>query len=87
MILTLDKLSRLVVPKVLRERFALGPGDELEVIVEADGIRLQPVRAARLLAEEKGLLVCTSEVPPAAWELGDFLEQEREARSRQLGGI
>lgn len=87
MILTLDKLSRLVVPKVLRERFALGPGDDLEVVIEADGFRLQPVRSARLLVEEKGSLVCSSEVPSAAWDLGHFLEMEREARNWQLGGI
>jgi DNA-binding transcriptional regulator/RsmH inhibitor MraZ len=29
--LTLDKMSRLLVPKGLRDRFALKPGDELEV--------------------------------------------------------
>lgn len=85
--LTLDKMSRLVVPKPLRDRFALAPGHELEVVVEADGFRLCPVHAAPALAAKNGLLVCTSELPPAAWDLGAFLDQERAQRSRQVGGV
>jgi AbrB family looped-hinge helix DNA binding protein len=51
--LTLDKMNRLVLPKGLRDRFALGPAKELEVLLEADGIRLRPVTAERVLAVEK----------------------------------
>ena len=85
--LILDKMSRLVVPKPLRDRFALAPGHELEVVVEADGFRLRPVHAAPALAVKNGLLVCTSELPATAWDLGAFLDQERDQRSRQLGGV
>jgi AbrB family looped-hinge helix DNA binding protein len=84
---TLDKLNRLVIPKALRERFALGPGKELEVLVESDGIRLRPVVPAPVLAEEKGLLICTSEIPTSAWDLTAFIEAERQGRSRHLAGI
>ncbi len=41
--LTLDRMSRIVVPKAIRDRFALKPGDDLELTLEADGIRLRPV--------------------------------------------
>lgn len=84
--LTLDKMSRLVVPKAIRDRFALAPGYELEVVVESDGFRLRPVQPASPLAPKDGLLICTSELPPTAWDVGSFLAKEREQRSRQLGG-
>ena len=85
--LTLDKMSRLVVPKPLRDRFALKPGDELEVIVETDGIHLRPVVPQPAFAEVSGILICTSEVPTSVWDTGDFMESLRDQRSRQLGGM
>jgi AbrB family looped-hinge helix DNA binding protein len=85
--LTLDKMSRLVVPKSLRDRFALAPGHELEVLVESDGFRLRPVHATPALTSKNGLLICTSELPPISWDVGAFLDKEREQRSRQLGGV
>ena len=56
--ITLDRMSRIVVPKAIRDRFALKPGDDLEITLEADGIRLRPAVPASPLAEEGGLLVC-----------------------------
>ncbi len=85
--LTLDKMGRVVVPKTLRDRFALGAGDELEVLPEADGFRLRPARRTPSLAEKDGLVICSSEVTPGAWDLAAFLEQEREQRSREVGGL
>jgi AbrB family looped-hinge helix DNA binding protein len=80
--LTLDKMSRLVVPKGLRDRFALKPGDALEVTLEPDGIRLRPVQPTSPIAEEDGILVCSSEVPPSAWDIGAYMDGQREQRSR-----
>ena len=85
--LTIDKMSRIVVPKAVRDRFALKPGDGLELTVEPDGIRLRPTVAASPLAEETGILVCSSEVPPSVWEIGAFLEEQRNQRSTELGGL
>lgn len=85
--LTLDKMSRIVVPKPLRDRFALAPGHELEVLVESDGFRLRPVHATPALTAKNGLLICTGELPPTAWDLGSFLDKEREQRSRILSGV
>jgi len=87
MTLTLDKMSRLVVPKPVRDRFSLQPGDQLEVTIEADGIRLRPVLPASALSEENGILVCSSEVPPTSWDTGLFIEQQRDQRSRELGKL
>lgn len=80
-------MSRVVVPKQLRDRFALAPGHELEVLVEVDGFRLRPVHASPVLAAKDGLVICTSELPTTAWDLGAFLDKEREQRSRPLGGV
>lgn len=85
--LTLDKMSRVLVPKPLRERFGLQPGDQLNVRVEADGIRLCPVHPVAAVVMEGGLLVCSSEVPAAVWDLPAFIAQQRDQRSRELGGI
>jgi len=85
--LTLDKMNRLVVPKVVRERFALGPGKELELSIESDGIRLRPVAAPSTLVEKEGLLICSSEVPTSVWDLAGFVESEREGRGRHIAGI
>ncbi len=85
--ITLDRMSRIVVPKAIRDRFALKPGDDLEITIEADGIRLRPASPATALAEEGGILVCSSEVPPSAWDLGAFIDEQRNARSTEIGGL
>ncbi len=87
MTLTLDKMNRLVVPKQLRDRFALQAGDDLEVTLEADGIKLRPLHPASPIATEAGLLVCSSELPVSAWDIGAFIDQQRDQRSRNLGGV
>jgi AbrB family looped-hinge helix DNA binding protein len=85
--ITLDQMSRIVVPKAIRDRFALKPGDDLEVTIEADGIRLRPASPSSPLAEEGGLLVCSSEVPPSVWDIGAFLEEQRNLRGKEIGGL
>jgi len=85
--LTLDKMSRLVVPKGLRDRFALKPGDSLEVTLEPDGIRLRPVQPSSPIAEKDGILVCCSEVPTSMWDIGAFVDAQHEQRSREIGGL
>ena len=87
MTLTLDKMSRLVVPKNLRDRFGLHPGSELEISLEGDGIKLRPVQPASPLGETSGILLCSSEVPVSAWDIPDFIDRQRAQRSRDLAGI
>ena len=85
--ITLDRMSRIVVPKAIRDRFALKPGDDLEVTIEADSIRLRPALPASPLSEEAGILVCSSAVPPSVWDVGAFVEDQRNLRSREIGGF
>ena len=87
MTLALDKMGRLVVPKALRDRFALKPGDKLDVTLEPDGIRLRLIAPPSPMTVRNGILVCSSELPPSAWDLGGFIEQQRDQRSQELGGL
>jgi len=85
--ITLDRMSRIVVPKAIRDRFALKPGDDLEITIEPDGIRLRPTSPASPLAEESGILVCSSAVPPSVWDVGAFLDEQRSQRGTEIGGL
>lgn len=84
---TIDRMGRVVVPKPLRDHFALEAGSEMEITVEADGIRMRPVTPGPVLTEKDGLLVCTSELPPSAWDLGRFIDGQRNLRSKEVGGL
>lgn len=85
--ITLDRMSRIVVPKAIRDRFALKPGDELEITIEGDGIRLRPAVAVSPVTEEAGMLVCSSEVPQSCWDIRAFLDEQRGARSNEIAGL
>lgn len=87
MTVVIDKMGRLVVPKPLRDQFALEAGSELELTVESDSFRLRPVESGPVLEERDGLLVCTSELPPNAWDLNRFIDEQRNLRSKEIGGL
>lgn len=52
---TIDKAGRLVIPRQLRERVGLSPG-EVEITVDGAGVRIEPV-AGEGLVERAGRLV------------------------------
>ncbi|MGH8929492.1 MAG: AbrB/MazE/SpoVT family DNA-binding domain-containing protein [Egibacteraceae bacterium] len=52
---TIDKAGRLVIPRALRDRVGLVPG-EVEVVVDGIGLRVEPL-AEEGLAERDGRLV------------------------------
>lgn len=62
---TIDKVGRLVIPKDLRERIGLGPGD-VDIHVEGVSLRIEPVASERLV-ERDGRLT----VPASGRPLGD----------------
>jgi AbrB family looped-hinge helix DNA binding protein len=64
---TIDKAGRLVIPKPLRDRVGLSPG-EVEVTVDGAGLRVEPL-AGDELVEEGGRLV----IPASGAQIGDDL--------------
>ncbi|MGC4962816.1 AbrB/MazE/SpoVT family DNA-binding domain-containing protein [Gordonia sp. DT218] len=53
---TIDRSGRIVVPKELRDRVGLVPG-EVEITVAGSGLVLEPVATDELLAGDDGLLI------------------------------
>jgi AbrB family looped-hinge helix DNA binding protein len=64
---TIDKAGRLVIPKALRDRLGLVPG-EVEVIADGAGLHIEPL-AGDELDDEGGLLV----IPAADVTISDDL--------------
>jgi AbrB family looped-hinge helix DNA binding protein len=64
---TIDKAGRLVIPKALRDRLGLVPG-EVEVTADGAGLHIEPL-ADDLLHDEDGLLV----IPAADITISDDL--------------
>jgi AbrB family looped-hinge helix DNA binding protein len=74
---TIDKAGRLVIPKQLRDRVGLRPG-EVELTADGTGLRVEPI-ATDSLAERDGRLV----IPAAGIQLDDDLvRQLRDAEQR-----
>jgi AbrB family looped-hinge helix DNA binding protein len=59
---TIDKAGRLVIPKSLRERLGLQPG-EVEIHADGTGIRVEPI-AAESLEQRSGVLVIPASGTP-----------------------
>jgi len=65
---TIDATGRVVVPKPMRERLALEPGTEVE-IVESDGtVVIAPIRERAELIEESGMQVIAATGTPVTAE-------------------
>ena len=62
---TIDKAGRLVIPKPLRERLGLYPG-EVELTTDGTGLRIEPL-AGEALEEQQGRLV----IPAGGSPIGD----------------
>jgi AbrB family looped-hinge helix DNA binding protein len=79
MILRIDKAGRVVVPKLLRERFRLTPDTELEVVERPDGVLLKRVEQSPSMVKIDGLWVHQGEAEPGAnWDrVIDDLREER----------
>jgi AbrB family looped-hinge helix DNA binding protein len=80
--LTLDKAGRVVLPKPLRDRLQLAPGDTLHLESEGESITLRPVRQNVMLRKELGVWVYQGE--PADTSLADLVDRQRESRHRSV---
>ncbi len=80
--LTLDKAGRVVLPKPLRDRLRLAPGDTLHLETEGERITLRPVRQNVMLKKELGVWVYQGESTDTS--ITDLLDRERENRNHEV---
>jgi AbrB family looped-hinge helix DNA binding protein len=78
----IDQTGRVVLPKLVRDRFHLRGGDTLAIAVSRDTIELRPTSATGQLKRVNGVLVFTGPVPLAGGE--DFVAQSRDERIDDL---
>jgi AbrB family looped-hinge helix DNA binding protein len=81
--LTVDKAGRIVLPKPLRDKLQLAPGDELELESQDDRITLRPVRGTAQLRKKLGVWVFRCGEPLSASTVQKTIEQVRRARDEQ----
>lgn len=80
--LTLDKAGRVVLPKPLRDRLQLAPGDALHLESEGERITLRPVRQNVMLKKELGVWVYQGVSTDAS--ITHLIDRERENRHRSV---
>jgi AbrB family looped-hinge helix DNA binding protein len=82
--LTLDKAGRVLIPKPLRIKLRLGPGDTLHLESQGERILLRPVRPKALLKKEQGVWVYQGE--PSDASITDVIDRQREERLGEVMG-
>jgi AbrB family looped-hinge helix DNA binding protein len=80
--ITIDKAGRVVLPKPLRDRLQLAPGDALHLESEGERITLRPVRQNVVLKKELGVWVYQGESTDAS--IVDLIDRARENRRRSV---
>jgi len=78
--LTMDKVGRIVLPKPVREKLQLAPGDELELESLDDQITLRPLRGTAQLRKKRGVWVFHCGEPLSALTVEKTIEQIRRER-------
>jgi AbrB family looped-hinge helix DNA binding protein len=81
--LTIDKMGRVVLPKPVREKLRLSPGDELELECLDDRITLRPLRGNAPLKKKRGVWVFHCGEPLSALTVQETIERVRSERDEQ----
>lgn len=81
---SLDAAGRLVLPKAVRDRLRLSPGDQLILESEDEQITLRPDRPQAALKKKQGIWVYQGS--PAEVPLPALIDQERAKRLREIAG-
>jgi AbrB family looped-hinge helix DNA binding protein len=79
--LTLDKAGRIVLPKPIRERLRIAPGDELELECVDDRIMLRPRRGSAQLRKKRGVWVLHCGEPLTAATVDETIKRESRERN------
>ena len=86
MTLKIDKAGRVILPKLLRDRFGLHAGSDLEIRETREGIVLSPVDRRPSLIKKGGFLVYAGELPPGC-DILKAIDEDREERTRKAWGL
>jgi AbrB family looped-hinge helix DNA binding protein len=84
---SMDRAGRVVLPKPIRERLQLEPGESLEIESFEDHIVLRPVRQHATMRKERGILVFDTGEPLSASDVRKTIEKVRDERSDRSLGI
>ena len=79
---SLDGAGRIVVPKTVRDRLRLSPGDTFDLVVQGDELTLRPRRSATSLQKDRGVWVFRTGRPLTAAETDETLHTIRTERIR-----
>jgi len=82
--ITIDKAGRVVLPKAVRDKLRLAPGDSLQLESEGERVTLWPDRPTVALTKEKGIWVFQSE--PSEVSIPALVDSVRESRRREVLG-
>jgi AbrB family looped-hinge helix DNA binding protein len=83
----MDRAGRVVLPKPIRERLQLEPGESLEIESFEDHIVLRRIRQHATTRKELGVLVLDSGEPLSASDVRKTIEKVRNERSDRALGI
>jgi AbrB family looped-hinge helix DNA binding protein len=85
----IDKAGRVVLPKPLRKRFNLLPGDTLRLSADETGIRLEPSASGGELVRKGSVLVFTGEFaePVTSGLVERLMGEDRERGLENLSGM
>lgn len=83
----IDKAGRVVLPKPVRQRFNLLPGDKLRLSADETGIKLEPADPAGKLVRKGSVLVFTGEFSePVTTEMVEqMIREDREKAAAGAG--
>jgi len=85
--LSMDRAGRVVLPKPIRERLQLEPGESLEIESFEDHIVLRPIRQHATMRKELGVLGFDTSEPLSASDVRETIEKVRDERSDRALGI
>jgi AbrB family looped-hinge helix DNA binding protein len=84
--LKIDKAGRVIIPKPLRDRMGLVPGDAFEVVGTDEKIVLRPIREAPTMFKKDGMWVIKTGKPLTLEDVNSVVQSVREERHRQILG-
>ncbi len=79
---SIDQFGRIVIPKQVREHFALKPGSQISILETDDTIILKPQYGEPNLIEKDGVLVFSGK---STGNIEQSVERDREERLNELG--